>query len=269
MSGPTRSHIALILSLLTSLVWCFPCRMIGGNSLTGKVITQNGEPLPFANVVLLTAPDSTFIAGAVTDDNGAFRIDTFAPSGLIQVSSVGYTTTIVPLRAADTLTIRLHEDTQRLTEVVVTSQVLSTFGNKDQLFLSETQKNMGSNALDAISALPQFRQEVGGTALSTVDGKPILVLINGIRRDPRDLMQLQADDIRSIAYYTNPPARYAHENIGAVIDVATKRRTERLFTAYLSAKTALQRATAPISCPWAIGTRCIPSRRRTSSTTES
>ncbi len=236
MPRPTLSHIALTLWLITSSVWLCPCRMIGGNSLTGNVITQNGEPLPFANVVLLTAPDSTFIVGAVTDDHGVFRMDTLAPSGLIQVSSVGYTTTIVPLRAADTLTIRLQEDTQRLTEVVVTSQELSTFGNKDQLFLSETQKNMGSNALDAISALPQFRQEVGGTALSTVDNKSILVLINGIRRDPRDLMQLQADDIRSITYYTNPPARYAHENIGAVIDVATKRRTERLFTAYLSAK---------------------------------
>lgn len=236
MKRATFRHLAPIALLLTALLWLCPCRTLGGNSLTGRVTTTQGEPLPFANILLLTAPDSTFIAGAVTDDDGCFRIDTLIPAGLIKVSSVGYTTTCIPLTHTDTLAIRLQEAPHRLTEIVVTSRELSTFGNKDQLFLSESQKNIGSNALDAISALPQFKQDAGSTTLSTVDNKSILVLINGIRRDSRDLMSIQPNDILSITYYSNPPARYAHENIGAVIDVTTKRRTERLFTAYLSAK---------------------------------
>lgn len=239
MKRATTFHIALTLWLLTSLLWLCPCRMMGGNPLIGRVITTNGEPLPFANIVLLTVPDSTFIAGAVTDDSGCFRIDTLAPSTLIKVSSVGYTTTFLHLTNTDTLTVRMQEAPHRLTEIVVTSRELNTFGNKDQLFLTEAQKNIGTNALDAISALPQFKQDAGSTTLSTVDNKSILVLINGIRRDSRDLMSLQPNDILSITYYSNPPARYVHENIGAVIDVTTKRRAERLFTAYLSAKNGI------------------------------
>ena len=33
----------------------------------GRVINENGQPLPFVNVVLLSLPDSAFVQGAVTD----------------------------------------------------------------------------------------------------------------------------------------------------------------------------------------------------------
>ena len=39
----------------------------------GRVIDQNGEPLGFVSVALLTA-DSTYIQGATSDENGAFMI---------------------------------------------------------------------------------------------------------------------------------------------------------------------------------------------------
>jgi hypothetical protein len=42
----------------------------------GRVINENGQPLPFVNVVLLSLPDSAFVQGAVTDENGMFNIVT-------------------------------------------------------------------------------------------------------------------------------------------------------------------------------------------------
>lgn len=36
--------------------------------VSGRVIDEQGQPLPFVNVVLLSLPDSTFIQGAVTDE---------------------------------------------------------------------------------------------------------------------------------------------------------------------------------------------------------
>ena len=35
--------------------------------VTGTVLDEKGEPMPFVNVVLLSLPDSSFVQGAMTD----------------------------------------------------------------------------------------------------------------------------------------------------------------------------------------------------------
>ena len=40
----------------------------------GRVINENGEPMPYVNVVLLSLPDSAFVQGAMTDEQGVFKI---------------------------------------------------------------------------------------------------------------------------------------------------------------------------------------------------
>ena len=40
----------------------------------GKVIDEKGKPMAFVNVVLLSLPDSAFVQGAVTDEQGMFKI---------------------------------------------------------------------------------------------------------------------------------------------------------------------------------------------------
>ena len=58
----------------------------------GRVIDEKGEPMPFVNVVLLSLPDSTFVQGAMTDEQGMFKIVTNVTNGVFKVSSVGYQT---------------------------------------------------------------------------------------------------------------------------------------------------------------------------------
>ena len=38
----------------------------------GRVIDEKGEPMPYVNVVLLSLPDSAFVQGGMTDEQGAF-----------------------------------------------------------------------------------------------------------------------------------------------------------------------------------------------------
>ena len=42
----------------------------------GKVVDENGEPVPYANVAVLSKADSTVVCGAVTADDGTFNIVT-------------------------------------------------------------------------------------------------------------------------------------------------------------------------------------------------
>ena len=40
-------------------------------TVTGKVIDEQQQPVPYANIVLLSLPDSTFVAGSISNEEGA------------------------------------------------------------------------------------------------------------------------------------------------------------------------------------------------------
>ena len=97
----------------------------------GRVIDEKGEPMPFVNVVLLSLPDSAFIQGAMTDEQGVFKIVTDVNNGLFKITSIGYKTLYI--MAGQNLTIQMEEDTQLLQEVVVKSQLPKTHVKGDAM----------------------------------------------------------------------------------------------------------------------------------------
>lgn len=58
----------------------------------GRVIDEKGEPMAFVNVILLSLPDSVYVQGAMTNEQGEYRIVTARHEGLLKVTSVGYET---------------------------------------------------------------------------------------------------------------------------------------------------------------------------------
>ena len=97
----------------------------------GLVVDENGEPMPYVNVVLLSLPDSAFVQGAMTDEHGVFKIVTNVNNGVFKVSSVGYQTLYI--NAGEGITIQMKEDTQILGEVVVKSQLPKTHAKGDAM----------------------------------------------------------------------------------------------------------------------------------------
>lgn len=59
--------------------------IIGGNikyiikaqNISGSLIDESGNPISFANVVLLNRCDSSFVQGTISDENGNFSIGPF------------------------------------------------------------------------------------------------------------------------------------------------------------------------------------------------
>ena len=231
-----RREVLYILILLGAL-FSINQNAYSQQSIRGKVMDAEANPIVGVNCVLYNLPDSILITGTTTDLDGSFELNVKENKEyLLQISFVGYEALNRVCFPGNLGDIILNEDALLLDEVVVTPQILNTFGNKDQLMLSGSARKVGNNALDAIGSLPQFKTNASSGDLVTVDNKSILVLIDGMRRSARDLMLLKAEDIKSILFYSDPPARYAHENIGAVIDVTTKKRTDRLYSLYLDTK---------------------------------
>ena len=47
----------------------------------GKIVDEKGQPLAFANVVLLNRQDSAFVKGVVSGEDGYFAIDSPCNNG--------------------------------------------------------------------------------------------------------------------------------------------------------------------------------------------
>ena len=69
--------------------------------ITGKVVDENNTPLDFVNVVLVNKNDSTFISGAITNEDGSFLFEEAVNvPAFLKFSSIGYATVSmdIPLR---------------------------------------------------------------------------------------------------------------------------------------------------------------------------
>lgn len=107
-----RSTLLLLCSLL------FTCGL-SAQTVSGKLVDENQQALPYANVVLLSLPDSAFVAGAVSGDDGTFVLETTSGNQLVKISSIGYKTVYRPVPPTHIGTVQLVSDAQVLGEVVV------------------------------------------------------------------------------------------------------------------------------------------------------
>ena len=74
----------------------------------GKVLDENGDPVAYANVALLSKADSTVLSGAVTGEDGTFNIVTNERDGILMVAMLGYQTQY--MAPAEGAVVRLSPD---------------------------------------------------------------------------------------------------------------------------------------------------------------
>ncbi|MBQ6168038.1 MAG: TonB-dependent receptor [Muribaculaceae bacterium] len=188
----------------------------------GKVIDENGDPMPYVNVVLLSLPDSTFVQGAMTDEQGYFQISTLKNDGLLKVSCIGYQTQY--LNAVQGLTIQMKEDAMLLSEVVVKSQLPKTRvkGEAMRTTVEGTILEKAGTVADALARVPSLEAERDG-AVTVLGRGEAEVYINGRKvQDVSELSRLRSDQIQHVDVIQNPGARYA-ASTKAVVRIQLKK----------------------------------------------
>ena len=83
-----RLHVTLLMAMLAVMT-------ATADTFTGCVVDETQGPTPFANVVLLNAVDSAFVAGTTTDANGVFTLTGSVAHPLIKISYLGYRTRLI------------------------------------------------------------------------------------------------------------------------------------------------------------------------------
>lgn len=142
----------------------------------GKVLDEKGDPVPFANVVVLSEADSTVISGATTAEDGSFNIVTEGKNQLLMVSMIGYKT--MYFSPSDEITVKLSPDEQFLEGAVVSAVIPKTTltGEGLQTSVRGTVLETVGTANDVLSRTPGVIKSQDG--LQVVGKGAPLVLCN-------------------------------------------------------------------------------------------
>ena len=149
--------------LLSLLMCCCISLATFAQTFTGKVVDEKSQPLPYANVVLLSLPDSAFVTGTVSDESGAFTLKANPTNLLLRVSSIGYATIYNKVRKSDLGVIQLLPDAQLLGEVVVKGDLpkVQLKGDAQVTNVQGTILEKAGTGNDLLSKLPGVSAEEG------------------------------------------------------------------------------------------------------------
>ena len=195
---------------------------MAAQKVTGRVVDADGQPLPYTNVVAMSLPDSAFVSGVMTGDDGTFTLDAKDEGRLLRFSSLGYKTVFADVKA-NVGTVRLDALTQVLGEVVVKSDLPKTRLKGEGIVTS-----VGGTILEHAGTIERLLDRIPNVSAKNGKievfgrGTPELY-INGRKvRDNSELDRLSADNIKDVEVITNPGARY-DASVTSVIRITTKK----------------------------------------------
>lgn len=223
----------IVLSMLAVLV--LPALAKG--DWRGKVVDENGEPVAYANVAVLSKADSTVVCGVITTEDGTFNIVTNETDGIMMVAMLGYKT--VYLAPVDGAVITLSDDDTQMLQGAVASAVMP----KTKLTGEGLQTNVRGSVLENVGSANDVLAKTPGlikgqSGLEVIGKGSPLVYINGRKvTDSSELDRLQSNEIQSVEVITNPGAQY-DATVRSVVRIRTIRRQGDGFGFNLNASDA-------------------------------
>ena len=211
-----------MVALIATMMMCLTAEAMT-EDVGGRVINEQGEPLPFVSVALLTA-DSTYIQGATSDVDGCFQINTTDACCILRFSCIGYRTKYVNVEGSEIGTVQMEQDQTMLNEIVVKGQMPKTklTGNSMITTIQGTVLGHSGTAKEMLAKVPGMTLK--GEELEVLGKGTPVVYINGRKMQDKDeLKRLRSEEIQSVEVITNPGAQY-DATISAVVRIKTVRR---------------------------------------------
>ena len=167
--------------IFLSLVWMMATLGWGQNrQISGQVVDRDTkDPIPQVTIQLLSAADSAFVAGALTEDDGAFRLNA-SENGryILRFTSVGYqrehrNITIKDTANVDLGTVVMGADAIMLKNTTVTAQAVRVTVVEDTTIYNAAAYRTpeGSVVEELVKKLPGAEVSDDGTV--TINGKRV------------------------------------------------------------------------------------------------
>ena len=167
--------------ILLSLVWVMATLGWGQNrQISGQVVDRDTkDPIPQVTIQLLSAADSAFVAGTLTDDDGAFRLNATGNGRyILRFTSVGYkrehkNITLKDTANVDLGTVVMGADAIMLKNTTVTAQAARVTVVEDTTIYNAAAYRTpeGSVVEELVKKLPGA--EVSDDGSVTINGKKV------------------------------------------------------------------------------------------------
>ena len=230
-------NILVLLAFLMSAQWA------SAVTVKGRVVDKsNGAPMEYATVRASTLPDSTFVAGVITDPSGHFTLELNKGRYVLEVQYMGFIPLYKNITIDGTKTtvevgrLSLEPDARMLNEVNVVAEQ-STYEmtlDKRVFNVGKDVGNTAGNAIEVLENIPAVSVDVeGNVSLRGDDGVRILIDgkesgLSGMSTQDA-LRTLQGDMIERVEVITNPSVRYDAEGSAGIINIILKKDKRQGF----------------------------------------
>ncbi|TKG93811.1 SusC/RagA family TonB-linked outer membrane protein [Puteibacter caeruleilacunae] len=225
----------------------------------GKVVDSNGASIPGATVQIKNQT-----RGVITDIDGMFSIDA-APSDVLVVSFIGFTTLEVAVGSKVDFEIELKEKTEELEDITVVAfgkqkkeSVMASIETVTPGELKVPSSNLTTAMSGRVSGLISYQRSgepgqddasffVRGVTSFTYASGP-LILIDGVEMSSSDLSRMQPDDIASFSIMKDAAATalYGARGANGVIMITTKEGKEGKVQVSIRHETSISTPTQDI-----------------------
>jgi len=216
-----------------------------GYRISGVILDEQAQVLPFVSVLLKKANSNQLIKGATTDEKGSFEL-LDVPKGRykLQISLIGYKRWEQDLEVLHDVTvgkISLQTDAQALNEVMVTADRPKLTRKIDRLVMDvgSSAALAGKSSLDIFSMAPGVFVNNGNISINGVSGTRVMVngrLLNLSGDELKNYLQnLKAENVQSMEIIAHPPAEYDAEGSGGMINIILKKDANMGLNGYVEA----------------------------------
>jgi outer membrane receptor protein involved in Fe transport len=205
-------------------------------TVKGRILeNETNTPMEYVNVVVYNSKDSSFVAGAMAQNNGDFSIKVNHPGDFYLIANfVGFEKSTV-----SNIVLKPGNDLYDVGDLIIKPKSLGigqvlVIGDKPfvsykidrkVIDVSQNPSAQGGTAVDALQNVPSVQTDIEGN-ITLRGSSQFTVLIDG-RQSPLTgtdaLNQIPADAIDKIEIITNPSVKYDPDGTAGIINIVTKK----------------------------------------------
>ncbi|MEM7380978.1 MAG: TonB-dependent receptor [Bacteroidota bacterium] len=203
--------------------------------ITGSIISDLKQPIPYATVLLNAVQDSSLVKATTTGEDGFFALKNIkAGSYSLRISSVGFTTfqqnITMENEDINLAFLTLNTATEQLSEVTVTAEkpMVEVLADRTVFNVENTINATGTSALELLRKAPGVILDNNGGII--VEGKTgVQIFIDGKLsvlqgEDLTNFLEsLQATDIEAVEIITQPSSKYDAAGNAGIINIKLKK----------------------------------------------
>lgn len=228
---PSLFYLCLVLGLLFTTMPVNAQDKLG--SVAGKAVDENHAELPFVQVILKRAADSSSVKAMLASDKGYFNFEIPAGNYLVELRLMGYgnalskTFDIAAGQVISLADIQLLPITTQLAAVTVSAPAPFVERRADKLIVNLNGLGSGApimevmNQLPGVSVTPDDRISLNGKSVQIyIDGKAATLSPEALAGM---LKGISSSAVQKVELIAQPSAKYDAAGNGAIINIIRKR----------------------------------------------